>query len=78
MIWLALLALAAWGAWYALACWVWPWRAHGRCKGTGKRPAWWGGSAWRTCRGCKGSGKRLRLGRKVVNWWTRTKAEAVR
>lgn len=51
---------------YALACWLWPFTAHGRCNGTGKlrSPS---GKAWRTCRGCKGSGRKLRIGRRLFD-----------
>ena len=55
---------------YALACWWWPFTAHGRCNGTGKlrSPS---GKAWRTCRGCKGTGRKLRVGRRLFNATTR-------
>lgn len=52
---------------YAVTCWLWPYRACGRCSGTGKRPALFFGSAFGLCRRCKGSGRRLRLGRWAYN-----------
>ena len=60
---LALLTLLAAGG-YTVAAAVWPFAAHGRCKGTGKlrSPS---GRAWRTCRGCKGTGRKLRYGRRA-------------
>lgn len=60
------LVCIVWALGYFAACAFWPWTAHGRCKGTGKRrsPS---GKKWRTCRGCKGTGRRIRLGRRV---WT--------
>ena len=60
---LTLLAILAAGG-YLLAAAVWPFAAHGRCKGTGKlrSPS---GRSWRTCRGCGGTGRKLRLGRRV-------------
>ena len=49
---------------YALTCWVWPYTACGRCKGSGKArsPS---GKAFRDCRRCKGAGRRIRLGRRL-------------
>jgi len=65
----ALVALALLAG-YALACWLWPFTAHGRCNGGGKlrSPS---GKAWRTCRGCKGSGRKLRIGRRLFDATTR-------
>jgi hypothetical protein len=65
--WLALAALL-WLTGYVLACWIWPFTAHGRCNGTGKfrSPS---GRAWRPCRGCGGTGRKVRAGRKL---WTGT------
>ncbi len=56
----ALLGLALYGA----ACVIWPFTAHTRCHGTGKRrsPS---GKAWRTCRGCGGTGRKVRTGRRL-------------
>ena len=67
--WLALagLLLAAAGA-YALSCWWFPY-AHCRCcHGDGKhyRPD---GKVHRLCRWCKGTGRRLRIGRRVYNFY---------
>ena len=53
-------------AWYAFACWVWPFTTCRRCSGTGKRPAWIG-SGFRFCRRCGGTGHRLRFGRWLHN-----------
>jgi hypothetical protein len=53
--------------WYALHCWVWPFKACGRCAGSGKRRSS-SGKAWRVCKRCKGGGAKLRLGRKVTNF----------
>ena len=47
-----------------LTCWWWPYRAHRRCRGTGKlrSPA---GRAFRSCPGCGGTGRVLRAGRRL-------------
>ncbi|TDD75801.1 hypothetical protein [Actinomadura rubrisoli] len=51
---------------YAIACWLWPFRACARCDGAGKfrSPS---GRAWRYCRRCDGKGAQLRLGRRLWN-----------
>ncbi|MDQ3153884.1 MAG: hypothetical protein M3R63_19955 [Actinomycetota bacterium] len=61
--WLALAALV-WVLGYVVACAVWPFTAHRRCGGTGKRrsPS---GRAWRACKGCAGTGRKIRTGRKL-------------
>lgn len=58
------------GVGYILACWLWPFTACGKCKGSGKfrSPS---GRAWRLCRRCKGSGARLRTGRRITNYLRR-------
>ena len=70
----ALVALALLAG-YALACWLWPFAAHGRCNGTGKRrsPS---GKAWRTCRGCGGSGRKVRLGRRAWTFAANTRSDS--
>lgn len=61
------LAAVAWMAGYCVACWVWPFKACPRCKGTGKRrsPS---GKRFRLCRKCDATGRRLRAGRQAWNW----------
>lgn len=51
---------------YALACWIWPFKACRKCDGTGKKrsPS---GRAFRLCRRCDGTGRRLRAGRWIYN-----------
>lgn len=65
---LALAVLAALTV-YAAACRWWPYAACRRCSGEGKlrSPS---GRAWRKCPRCKGSGARLRIGRRILNYWT--------
>jgi hypothetical protein len=60
------LALLAVTLCYAVACWIWPFKACPRCDGTGKRrsPS---GRAFRLCRRCEGTGRRLRAGRWIYN-----------
>jgi hypothetical protein len=62
---------------YAFACWVFPFRACGRCHGLGKRrsPS---GRTFRYCRRCKGTGARLRVGRWIYNHLTRIRKEGTR
>lgn len=64
---------------YAGACYVKPFTACHRCKGSGTAPAtWWQRLSRRTtrpralrgrpdCRRCTGTGLRLRIGRRVFN-----------
>ncbi|HEV7827144.1 MAG TPA: hypothetical protein VGP02_19815 [Mycobacteriales bacterium] len=61
-----LLVFAAVGAWYAFACWAWPYRRCRHCGGGGKvrSPT---GSHFRYCRRCGGQGGKLRAGRRI---WT--------
>ena len=62
----AVLAAVALLAAYAAACAIYPFTAHGRCKGTGKlrSPT---GRAWRRCPGCRGTGSKIRIGRRLFN-----------
>lgn len=62
---------------YALACWIWPFRACRRCHGLGKRrsPS---GRAFRYCRPCKGTGARLRAGRWIYNHLSHRRREGTR
>jgi hypothetical protein len=64
VIWFAL--GVGWLAAYLLACWVYPYAACPRCKGSGKRrsPS---GKAFRDCRRCGGRGRRVRIGRRIWN-----------
>ncbi|WP_309232096.1 hypothetical protein [Micromonospora tarensis] len=75
---------------YAGACYVKPFTACHRCKGTGTAPP----PAWRRvlrrttspralrgrhdCRRCTGTGLRLRIGRRVVNHFRRLRRHAGR
>lgn len=56
---------------YAAACRWWPFKACRKCNGEGKlrSPS---GKAWRKCTRCKGTGARLRTGRRISNYLTRT------
>jgi hypothetical protein len=60
---------------YCVACWIWPFKACGRCDGTGKRrsPS---GRAFRLCRRCDGTGRRLRAGRWIYNHLSRIRRDA--
>jgi len=51
---------------YGLSCWLWPFGACRRCKGSGKRRSPFGRS-FGLCRRCHGDGRRLRIGRRVIN-----------
>jgi hypothetical protein len=53
---------------YLLACWLWPFVACRRCKGSGKRRALFGGRAFGICRRCDGTGRQLRPGRHAINY----------
>ncbi|GIM97527.1 hypothetical protein [Paractinoplanes toevensis] len=51
---------------YGVGCWIWPFGACRRCKGTGKRRSPFG-RAFGLCRRCGGDGRRLRVGRRILN-----------
>lgn len=53
---------------YALSCWWFPYGKCQKCSGTGKKYAS-DGKHFRDCRRCKGAARRLRVGRRVWNWW---------
>lgn len=65
------------GACYWVACLVWPFAACRRCHGDGKSrsPS---GRTWRLCKRCDGTGRRLRVGRHVINYLRRARADARR
>jgi hypothetical protein len=56
-----------WAAGYALACWLWPFRACRACRGTGRRrsPT---RRAYRHCRRCDNTGDQIRAGRVLWNY----------
>jgi hypothetical protein len=62
---LALITLAV-TACYFLGCWLFPFGACRRCKGTGKRRSPFGRS-FRLCPRCDGTGRTLRIGRHIIN-----------
>jgi hypothetical protein len=71
---LVVLAITGLVVYYASSCWLWPYTACSRCKGTGRHKALWGGSAFRLCGRCDGTGRRLRTGRRIFNFfWNRRK-----
>ncbi len=51
---------------YGFSCWLWPFGACRRCKGSGKRRSPFGRS-FGLCRRCDGNGRRLRIGRRIIN-----------
>jgi hypothetical protein len=55
---------------YVIHCAWWPWAPCRRCGRSGVR---WApsGKAFRQCRRCKGSGRRVRLGRRLWDWYQR-------
>ncbi len=69
------LALIAITLGYAVACWIWPFKPHRKCDGTGKRPSP-SGRAFRLCRRCDGTGRRLRAGRWIYNQFARRHRDA--
>ena len=72
---LAILAALLWLAGYAIACWIWPFKACRRCEGNGKlrSPS---GKAWRRCKRCGGSGGRLSAGRWIYNHLIKMRRDA--
>lgn len=67
----AALAITKW----AVSSWLWPFKEHWICAGTGKKysPS---GTAHKPCRGCKGTGKTLRWGRLLYNAMHRNRVDA--
>lgn len=63
----AVVVLVAAG-WYAVNCWWWPWARCSRCHGGGRKYAP-NGKAFRDCRRCRGTGRRVRLGRRLWDWY---------
>ena len=62
------------GAGYVLSCWWWPFTACPRCEGGKKYGS--GRKVWRDCRRCRGSGRRLRVGRRVWNYYAARRKQA--
>jgi hypothetical protein len=55
---------------YLGECLVWPYARCPRCDGGRMYSP--DRKSWRPCRRCRGSGQRLRVGRRLLNyWWTR-------
>ena len=65
----------AWAVGYVIHCWWLPFAACRKCEGAGKFRSE-SGKAWRKCRRCKGSGERIRLGRKIWNYFAAKRREA--
>ena len=63
--------------WYVGHCAWWPFAACRRCKGQGNFRSG-SGRSWRRCRRCRGSGERLRIGRRVWNYFADRRREASR
>jgi len=55
---------------YVIACVFWQWKPCRKCKGEGRfrSPS---GKAWRHCPRCGGSRERLRIGRRVYNFYAK-------
>jgi hypothetical protein len=51
---------------YGIGCWLWPFAACTRCRGSGKRRSPFG-RAFGDCRRCNGTGRSLRIGRRIIN-----------
>jgi hypothetical protein len=65
------LLASALGLWYAAACAAQPFTTCYRCKGTGTRR-----HSRTDCPACRGTGHRLRNGRRLGNYLTRTYRDA--
>ena len=72
---IAILAVAALSARYALVCWWRPFRDCRRCAGLGKTRRRYRRS-WKPCRRCRTTGKRLRAGRAAFNYLSATRRAA--
>jgi len=64
-----------WLAGYLIACRIWPYKDCRKCEGAGRfrSPS---RKAWRPCRRCKGSGSRVRTGRRLLTWLSKTTGSA--
>jgi hypothetical protein len=54
---------------YLATCWLWPFVACRRCRGTGRRRSLLGGRAFGLCRRCDGTGRQMRPGRRAINYF---------
>jgi hypothetical protein len=76
--WLILAGAAiVWAMVYAGSCWLWPFKPHRRCKGTGRIQRD-DRKVHRLCRGCGSTGRKLRAGRWVWNYFADRRREARR
>lgn len=64
---LIVLAFAVVTLGYAVSCWLWPFGACRRCKGTGKNRSPFTRKFFGLCRRCDGTGRALRIGRRFAN-----------
>ena len=65
------------GVAYAVSCWRWPLTdcLRSRCE-AGKIYRRSKRTVWRECWWCKGTGKRMRVGRRIFNWFHARHREA--
>lgn len=61
---------------YVMACWVLPFGKCVHCSGGGTRKTITG--RLKPCRRCRGSGLRLRIGRRVFNYFAHLQRDAAR
>ena len=66
---LASLATAGYAAWYLMLCSAFPFGPCRRCNGEAKHRNPFGGNSFRLCRKCAGTGRRVRLGRRVWEYF---------
>jgi len=65
---LAILAVTGYAAFYLAACAIFPFGNCRRCHGTGQRRSPTGRS-FRLCRRCEATGRRVRIGRRVYDYF---------
>jgi hypothetical protein len=53
---------------YMIHCALFPFAACLRCGGGGRRRSG-SGRSWRRCSKCKGTGERVRVGRRIWDWY---------
>jgi len=66
---LASLILTGYAAWYIVMCAIFPFGHCRRCKGLGKLYSPLSRKVFRLCPRCEGTGRRVRIGRRVYEYF---------
>ena len=75
---LAALIIAGYTLYYLAACAIFPFGACRRCKGAGKLRTPISRRMFRLCPRCDGTGRRVRIGRRIYEYFRREHAKGTR